>query len=101
MVQAILEKFETDLKLAPVAAFHHHAYIGGLLEHTASVLSIAVSISNATETCNKDMMIAGAVLHDLGKFSELDYTTIDFKYTLEGSLLGHATLGNNYALLFT
>jgi len=80
------------LKRAPAAMSMHHAYIGGLLEHVVSLLGLANSLCAHYAELDRDMVITGVVLHDVGKTEELRYTrAID--YTTEGRLLGHITIG--------
>ena len=76
----------------PAASKYHHAYIGGLLEHSVDVTRLAVAIAGETENIDKDMVIAGALLHDVGKIYEIS-SDIGFPYTAAGNLLGHLALG--------
>jgi 3'-5' exoribonuclease len=82
---------------APAAKINHHAYIGGLVEHTLSMCNLAVAIGRHYQTelpglLDTDYLIAGALLHDFGKAWELSYDrSID--YTSVGRLLGHITIG--------
>lgn len=69
----------------------HHAYIGGLLEHSIDVTNLALAIASQVKSVNKDLIIAGALLHDVGKISEIS-AGIGFPYTTEGRLLGHIAL---------
>lgn len=84
-----IEKF----KKMPAAKNVHHAYIGGLLEHTFSVVRLAVNMAEYYKTIvNKDLLIIGAVFHDMGKICELDISK-GFDYTDSGKLEGHLLLG--------
>lgn len=84
--------FLEGFKRAPAAKNFHHGYIGGLLEHTLSVCRLAKSITDHYSQLDKDLMITGAFLHDIGKIKEFrSHTTIE--YTDEGRLLGHLVLG--------
>lgn len=76
----------------PAAKNWHHNKIGGLLRHTLETAKIAISIANIMGKVNKDLIIAGALLHDIGKIEELE---IVYKrdYTTYGKLLGHISLG--------
>ena len=76
----------------PAASKYHHAYIGGLLEHSVDVARLAMAIAGETEGCNKDIVIAGALLHDVGKIYEIS-AAVGFPYTETGNLLGHLALG--------
>ncbi len=88
------EDFFEKFKLSPAASSFHHAYQGGLLEHTISVTEISISLGNIYNVQNMDVLIAGALLHDIGKVFEYDPVT--FKRTDEGKLLGHIAIGVNY-----
>jgi 3'-5' exoribonuclease len=80
------------LKRAPAAMTMHHAYLGGLLEHVASLIGLAAAVSAHYPELDADLLLAGVVLHDIGKLDELRYTrAID--YSTEGRLLGHITIG--------
>ncbi len=79
------------LKLAPAAKTLHHAYLGGLLEHVLSVCRLSRLVAQNYSQIDLDLVIAGVVLHDLGKIYELSYTR-SFGYTTEGQLLGHMIL---------
>lgn len=80
------------LKLAPAAKSIHHTYLGGLLEHILSLAKLTRDVSSHYPHLNKDILIAGAVLHDIGKIYELSYEGA-FDYTDEGKMLGHITIG--------
>lgn len=87
-------------KKMPAAKNVHHAYIGGLLEHTFSVVRLAVIMGDYYKgLVNRDLLIAGAIFHDIGKIFELDISK-GFDYTDSGKLIGHLLLGielvNNY-----
>lgn len=83
------EKFIT----APAAKKHHHNYKGGLLVHTNEVVEICKTISTIYEDINTDLLITGAILHDIGKTETYNYKTekIDMKY--EGIMLEHLFIG--------
>lgn len=76
---------------APAAKSLHHVYLGGLLEHTLSVASMAERACAHYHALNRDLVLAGVFLHDLGKTAELSYQR-SFGYTDAGNLLGHITL---------
>ena len=78
---------------APAAKSMHHPYLGGLLEHVLSICSLASLVTaHYKKGINKDLLTAGAILHDIGKIYELTYRR-SFDYTDEGKLLGHITIG--------
>jgi len=82
-----------DFKTAPAAKRMHHAYIGGLLEHTLSVASLAVGMAAHYPQLDRDLFLTGALLHDLGKVKEFSYKSVPFEYTDSGRLLGHLVIG--------
>ncbi len=76
---------------APAAKSMHHVYMGGLLEHSLSVAAMANAACSHYTRLNRDLVMAGVLLHDLGKTAELSYDR-SFGYTDEGNLLGHITM---------
>ncbi len=76
----------------PAAKRFHHAYIGGLLEHSVDVAEMALAVAATVPGVDRDMVIAGALLHDIGKTEEIS-ADIGFSYTETGHLLGHITAG--------
>jgi len=81
------------LKSAPAALKIHHAFRGGLLEHILSLCNLAVAQCAHYPRLNLDLLIAGAILHDLGKIETLELTGVRFAYTTRGQLIEHVTLG--------
>jgi 3'-5' exoribonuclease len=80
-------------RLAPAAKQNHHAYLGGLLEHTLSVARVCDMLADHYRGgIDRDLLIAGALLHDIGKIREIGARG-GFPYTDEGKLLGHILLG--------
>jgi 3'-5' exoribonuclease len=73
---------------APAAKTLHHAYIGGLLDHVVSLCRSCDLVSRNYPQVNRDLLLAGAFLHDIGKIHELTYNR-SFSYTTRGQLLGH------------
>ena len=73
---------------APAAKTLHHAYIGGLLDHVVSLLRSCDLVCRNYPQINRDLLLTGAFLHDIGKIHELTYTR-SFSYTSRGQLLGH------------
>ncbi|MEW6198601.1 MAG: HD domain-containing protein [Planctomycetota bacterium] len=84
------EEFAAAFKRAPAAVQMHHAYLGGLIEHTHSLLRLAEAVCPLYPQVSRDLVIAGIFLHDVGKVRELACVT-NFEYTNEGQLLGHIT----------
>ncbi len=78
---------------APAAKKMHHAYLGGLAEHTLSVTGLAVQTAQQYPILDRDMLVAGSLLHDLAKIKEFDFGTLPCTYTDQGRLLGHLVLG--------
>jgi 3'-5' exoribonuclease len=79
-------------KEAPAARQLHHAWLGGLLEHVVSLLGLADRVAAHYSMLDRDLLITGVVLHDIGKIRELSWET-GFDYTVEGVLLGHIQMG--------
>ncbi len=77
---------------APAARQLHHAWLGGLLEHVVSLLGLAEKVAAHYPQLDRDLLVTGVVLHDLGKIRELAWET-GFDYTVEGVLLGHIQMG--------
>lgn len=86
------EPFMALYRSAPAAKGMHHVYLGGLLEHSLSVASLVDRIIPQYENLNRDLLVVGALLHDVGKVREMAYSRA-FDYTDEGKLLGHITIG--------
>ncbi len=86
------EAFWTAFCEAPAAKAMHHARVGGLLEHSASCLKIARALADLYPV-DRDLLIFGAIFHDVGKVRELSWERGAFAYTTEGRLLGHVVLG--------
>jgi 3'-5' exoribonuclease len=93
-LRALLRAFMADaaiargLKQAPAAKSLHHACIGGLLDHVVSLLRTCDLVVRNYPLVSRDLLLAGAFLHDIGKVHELSYSR-SFSYTTEGQLLGH------------
>lgn len=77
---------------APAARQLHHAWLGGLLEHVVSLLRLADRVSSNYALLNRDLLLTGVMLHDIGKVRELAWET-GFEYTIEGTLIGHIQMG--------
>ncbi|MDO9557620.1 MAG: HD domain-containing protein [Coriobacteriia bacterium] len=84
--------FMKRFKRCPGAQSYHHAYIGGLLEHTVAVATLCDGMASLYGDVDHDLLVAGALLHDIGKVDELSYTT-GIDYTDEGRFIGHVVLG--------
>ncbi len=91
------EGLMANFRLCPAAMSLHHAWIGGLLEHTLQVMKLAEAMLPLYPTrkeggLNRDMILLGLFLHDLGKTTELTWDR-GFNYTTEGNLIGHVVKG--------
>jgi 3'-5' exoribonuclease len=88
------DEFVSKFKRAPAAKKMHHAYIGGLIEHTLSMARLADKIAEHYQYIgiDRDILITGAILHDIGKISEFDYK-VKIDYSDEGRLLNHIVIG--------
>lgn len=78
---------------APGGKLWHHAYIGGLLEHTLSVVEICQIMSKIYPKADRDLLVTGALLHDIGKIDEYGYEQGFIDFTDEGRLWGHISIG--------
>ena len=94
LLQAYLddEKLMADFRKSPAAMSFHHAYIGGLLEHTLSAMTVGDAIVRFYPGLNRDLVLAGIFLHDLAKTWELS-SQPGFDYTDGGRLVGHVVKG--------
>ena len=97
-MKTLLDKFLSDrafmalFRKAPAAKNFHHSYIGGLLEHTLSVCQMAKLVADHYPELDRDLLITGAFLHDVGKVKELKFGH-QIDYSDEGRLVGHLSLG--------
>ena len=97
-LRALLEAVFQDpaiarlFRLAPAAKMIHHAFLGGLLEHVLSMSRLARMAADHYPYVDRDLLLAGVLLHDLGKIHELSYDR-SFGYSDEGQLVGHIAIG--------
>lgn len=97
-LKSLLESFFKDeaiamlFKKAPAAKTFHHVYIGGLLEHTLSVVQLLEQVADHYNGIDRDMLITGGLLHDIGKIYEFSYDRI-IDYSDQGRLVGHIVIG--------
>lgn len=93
-LQTVMQELLNDeevmrrLKRAPAAKTMHHAFLGGLLEHIVSLCRLTRLVTQNYRNIDVDLLLSGAILHDLGKIYELSYDR-SFGYSTEGQLLGH------------
>jgi 3'-5' exoribonuclease len=94
LLQAVLRDDEIagKFKVAPAAKTIHHACRGGLIEHVLSLCTLAKLTAGHYKEVDLDLVLTGAVLHDIGKIEELSYQR-SFTYSSEGQLLGHIVIG--------
>lgn len=86
---SFFEKFQQ----APAAKSMHHAYLGGLLEHTLGVAQLAGMLADFYPMLDRDLLVTGALLHDIGKTRELAHGVHLIDYTDSGRLVGHLVMG--------
>lgn len=86
------EEIASEFKEHSAAKKMHHAFVGGLLEHTLAVTKACDSISKQYEMINRDLLITGGILHDIGKIKEISNFP-ENDYTDSGQLLGHIIIG--------
>ena len=86
--QALVDRFKT----APAAKRMHHAYLGGLLEHTLSIARLIQAIAGHYKGVDKDLLLTGGIFHDIGKVYEFSYET-HIDYSDAGRLLNHIVIG--------
>ncbi|HQR43550.1 MAG TPA: HD domain-containing protein [Gemmatales bacterium] len=97
-LRALAQAFFMDEKLirefckAPAGVRQHHAYLGGLLEHVVTMMDAAERLMPVYPNINRDLVLMGIFLHDIGKVRELRYDSA-FNYTDEGELVGHIVMG--------
>jgi len=97
-LQSLAECFLMDeplmakLSMAPAGTKHHHAYLGGLLQHTVSLMELALRVAELYPQLDRDLLLMGAFLHDLGKIEELTFAH-GLGYSDEGQLIGHLVQG--------
>jgi 3'-5' exoribonuclease len=101
--RALLESLLGDVELraglrrAPCTRGGHHAYLGGLLEHTVAVATLAVELCQLHRKLNSDLLLCAAIVHDIGRTQEFTYGA-EFGLTEEGRLLGHLAIGQRILL---
>ncbi len=86
------EGFRKTFQEAPAGVRIHHAYLGGLLEHTYEILQLAPALLDLYPEIDRDLLMTGILLHDIGKLQEYEWEC-DFGFTDQGRLLGHVILG--------
>ncbi|MBN2216669.1 MAG: HD domain-containing protein [Pirellulales bacterium] len=85
------EAFMARFTRAPAGVKNHHAYLGGLLEHTVKLMEVVLRLAPCYPQLDRDLLLTGAFLHDAGKVGELSFDQ-GFSYTDEGQLVGHLVM---------
>ena len=96
ITKSILKKHIEVFKTCPAAKSNHHAFVSGLLMHTYNMARVASMLADAYwEVINKDLLLAGTILHDICKVDEFELSNLGMvkSYTLKGNLLGHLAMG--------
>lgn len=95
LVQYLMKEHKEQLLFFPAAVKLHHATRGGLLHHTWTITQLAHSVAATYPALDADLIYAGAILHDIGKLSELDTGSLGLAstYTARGQLIGHISIG--------
>lgn len=86
------EEFVKNYRTSTAAVRYHHAYQGGLLEHSLNIVKICDMLAGIYDNLNRDLLLAGAILHDVGKIKEYS-SGVNLKMTNRGRLLGHIPIG--------
>ena len=103
LVREILEENAELFQKMPAAQAMHHGFVGGLVEHVWSVTRVSIGLANhyasyydeLNPPLNKGVIVAAAILHDIGKLRELEYSAFEAKYTKVGNLIGHILMGRD------
>jgi 3'-5' exoribonuclease len=103
LVKLLLEEHAEAFKKMPAATTFHHSFTGGLIEHVWSMTRVSGLLADhygryyekLNPPLNKGVIVAAAILHDIGKLRELEYHPVEAKYTKEGSLIGHIIIGRD------
>ncbi|MCR4880247.1 MAG: HD domain-containing protein [Bacilli bacterium] len=91
LLNYFLNKYESKIYVYPAASSIHHEYSSGLLMHIVSMAKMGEFIAANYKNINRDLLITGIILHDIGKLTELEGPVI-YHYSLEGKLLGHISI---------
>lgn len=95
ITRAIMEENREKLLFWPAAFRLHHAIRGGLLYHTLSIVKLASAVCRLYPAVDRDLLLAGAILHDVSKIDEFDVSNLGIvkSYSVKGELLGHLVMG--------
>jgi 3'-5' exoribonuclease len=103
LVERILDEHADLFRKMPAAQNFHHSYTSGLLEHVWSMTRVSALLadhyakyySTLNPPLNRGVIVAAAILHDIGKLRELEYHPVEAKYTKHGNLIGHILMGRD------
>ena len=87
------EELRRAWRRAPCTRSGHHAYLGGLLEHTVAVTTLAQELALGHPRLNSDLLLCAAIVHDIGKTREFSYAGATIERSEEGRLVGHIPIG--------
>ena len=91
LLNYFISKYQNKLYVYPAASSIHHEYSSGLLMHIVSMLKMGEFLASSYKNLNRDLLLTGVILHDIGKITELEGPVI-YHYSLEGKLLGHISI---------
>lgn len=91
IVQAVMKRHQQDFFVYPAAMRNHHDFVGGLATHVLGMLQMGESVCRQYENLHRDLLLAGILLHDVGKLVELSGAIVT-EYTMQGKLLGHISI---------
>lgn len=91
IVTALLKHYDADVFDYPAASKIHHNFVGGLATHTAGMIKLANALCELYPVVDRDYLVAGCIIHDLGKIEELSSPVVT-EYTTKGKLLGHISI---------
>ena len=91
LVETVLQEHEMDFFRYPAASRNHHNYAGGLAEHVYGMLKVGKALCDIYPMLNRDLLLGGIIIHDVGKLQELS-GSVATEYTTEGKLLGHISI---------
>ncbi len=94
LVERALDQHGAALREHPAAKVIHHAYLGGLLEHTVSMAELALAVAGHYPKLDRDLLLVGILFHDLGKLVEIGAMPAN-DYTVPGVLIGHVVIGRD------
>ena len=91
IVTSALDYYDNKVYIYPAATKIHHNFIGGLATHISGMIKLAMAIASLYPSINRDYLLAGVILHDLGKIEEFHSESVN-EYSIQGKLLGHISI---------